>query len=881
MYSRRHIFLIIASPRNNFLLSFTLSQSVLLQTNLEEVTWHISETTFEFCARALEIGLINQKGEKKNNFNSRRYSQSESATLPKERQRSRSNSRPQMKREFSRSEGRLYETERILYVPGIVMAVSHSVYDIATAYSHHDVYLYPASEGGGGLGRCVEDDKYAYLRSRPMGTKCNFELRILDSPTRPLSLNARLDVLHGLFDALDQAKQQKANPDCSSPTDSLSGPPTSPYVRFTHPSLTPLCNRQTAVKQTGPTPITAPPSGLQNKVKGCGIQLYPPLEIREKSTLTVFSIMRQWDVQVSLGRIVLCSWPSKNALSGIVLTLAGMDLQLRLLREVPLDYKSKAPFFSQNSGSPISTSSLEGILSPAISLMTDVDVVNGTPLSRVFKMASEESDRTHRPSLSPIDELFEMKDSQKNSKDREKIKKKERCASVTFSDSTRGGLPDSEDGSEIPSSNRRNNNVRRNGGISPSKHQMDKNRAKARYPTKSSLREKQDEDDDYVEVEVEEDEQIETDFPMQVEHLFTEIHFAEIYVRDWTISRKSNSAKSTDSNFNFNLKFENADVTGNEVSNSPSPSPSPSQKGSDCSRLGNSEKESTTGEPKSVADLQQLFTPLCKLAHASRVVVSLTEDGEVAGKLDTFETVGLIPAAQQRSRSEMHMSQEMLAAAVSVDNDRLSSPRLHSFIGKDRRKSSTDTTDATRIKYLQTRFSASPLQRSISKISSVDVDNDENIGRFSSLSLLNPSSLSGNAVPLMTLTPTGSCSPLGGRSNSSMHTKLRRDNSEASNSTYGTYSRPRKGQNQNNVRTSIEASSFGNKIWGLRVVDMRLLMTIAIRDVFFGYVGCCFNSFQYDVVVSFITTRFHCSLLSTAAFFVFYFAIYSHSLVVL
>ena len=37
-------------------------QSVLLQTKLEEVTWHISETTFEFCACHVEVDMMKQKG---------------------------------------------------------------------------------------------------------------------------------------------------------------------------------------------------------------------------------------------------------------------------------------------------------------------------------------------------------------------------------------------------------------------------------------------------------------------------------------------------------------------------------------------------------------------------------------------------------------------------------------------------------------------------------------------------------------------------------------------------------------------------------------------------------------------------------------------------
>ena len=38
------------------------------------------------------------------------------------------------------------ETSRILYIPELICAICHSVYDPSTAYGHHDVYLYPAKE---------------------------------------------------------------------------------------------------------------------------------------------------------------------------------------------------------------------------------------------------------------------------------------------------------------------------------------------------------------------------------------------------------------------------------------------------------------------------------------------------------------------------------------------------------------------------------------------------------------------------------------------------------------------------------------------------------------------------------------------------------------
>ena len=816
---------------------------MLLQTKLEEVTWHISETTFEFCARAVEVGLITQKGGKKYNSNSRRRSSMTAASLFAPQ------CRPSLKRTFSRSEGRLFETARLLYVPGIVMAVSHSVFDAATAYSHHDVYLYPAGEGGGGLGRCVDDDKYAYLRSRKMSSKANFELRILDSSTEPLTVNARLDVLHGLLEAVNQAAQQKIDPEFDSPCVSRPG---SPHYRPDFPTLTPLTPSKTPINPgPGPTPLTAPPSGLMSKVRRSGLHDYPALEVKEKCPLTIFSIMRQWDVQIALGRIVVCSWPSRNALSGVVLTLAGLDLQLRLLREVPLDYRSSAPFFIPMSPSSLSPPS-ELSLSP----------VSSAPFAYNLSSTSEEADRQHRPSLSPINEDVEFM----GSPETVKAQKKDKLNFVTFSENTRGGLElrgDSDEELKYPTASRKNG--RKPLVLSPSKQQQrekDKDAVKVKPIRTSSLSNEseasscKDSTEDTTRSTTEDE-----DFPMQVEHLFTEIHFADIYARDWSVTSRTQSGMKTQSERRDSIN--STERSSFCTTNLPDSMPGSGKGG---------ERDGRGSEPANVTDLQRLFRPLCRLAHASRVVVSLTEDGEVAGKLDTFETVGLLPVSQQRSQQQTQgaqMSQEMRVAGANAHKEIGLSPRLHLYIGKERRKSSLDNTDATRIKYLQSRFSASPVQRRVCSRPSIDAERDlakggerEDGVKKCPLSLVDPASM----PPTLSLSPSigtrnqneagssvpsSSYSPLGGRGGCAiLLNKLHRESSTGSNNSTTPKSKSSKAHaSASGSRVPEGVSSFGNKIWGLRMVDMRLLMTIAIRDSIFGYVGRCFEYFEYDVLV--------------------------------
>jgi hypothetical protein len=49
------------------------------------------------------------------------------------------------------------------------------------------------------------------------------------------------------------------------------------------------------------------------------------------------------------------------------------------------------------------------------------------------------------------------------------------------------------------------------------------------------------------------------------------------------------------------------------------------------------------------------------------------------------------------------------------------------------------------------------------------------------------------------------------------------------------------GMNDGNSGGNAGSSSFGNKIWGLKVIDCRILFTIKIRDVLFSYVARCLD----------------------------------------
>ena len=226
----------------------------------------------------------------------------------------------------------------------------------------------------------------------------------------------------------------------------------------------------------------------------------------------------------------------------------------------------------------------------------------------------------------------------------------------------------------------------------------------------------------------------ETMQPLKIDHFYVETYLVELYVRDWSC---------------FPL-------TGG---------PSMGRRAG-RGRISSSRKTADTSPPSnSYADIARLFEPIHKLGHCSKMLISLTESGEVCRTDGAFVKTGVL---------------EWVVVADAGD-----SRQGPSFvIGKDRaalmQQSRPTATSALHRLVLHPRKSAHYFRRRT--LSS------------------NPSSSS-------------VCSAASGGGKNHRHRRT-------------------------NTRAAVdETSSFGNKIWGLRVTDLRLLFTIGIRDILFGYVA--------------------------------------------
>ena len=120
---------------------------------------------------------------------------------------------------------------------------------------------------------------------------------------------------------------------------------------------------------------------------------------------------------------------------------------------------------------------------------------------------------------------------------------------------------------------------------------------------------------------------------LKIDHLFADIDYCEIYVRDWNLYKKNNSDPIKE-DFSILLNL-NKQITSSFSS--------PAAKRAD-KRKKNSK---FVVEPFELKEIDSMLKPTHKFAHASKVVVTLTENGSVSSRNSTFSPTGIL-----RKRSE-------------------------------------------------------------------------------------------------------------------------------------------------------------------------------------------------------------------------------------
>lgn len=389
-------------------------------------------------------------------------------------------------------------------------------------------------------------------------------------------------------------------------------------------------------------------------------------------------------------------------------------------------------------------------------------------------------------------------------------------------------------------------------------------------------------------------------FPLQVDHLFMEIYFGEIYVREWTTQH---------------LGFQQILSSTRRTLNGRSLHGSLAQQGEaeDGAASPAAEME-TSYEPKTVDDILDLFRPIHRLAHASKVIISLTENGEVSSRSSLFSFSGILqkrdeaasPCKPSKSCDPRNLrktgsraggranlgsdfligkewrrkslEQKLGGACGQTGPDRRSlsllrrrtlerasnggggGGQLTETEGDAGRPRSTPRGPRDRKSLLFPQKNRSESAETVKEVlvkkrreSIIKADGAMLRGALSSKgrAAAGNKRLKWGAVTLgykatlrnfvenhSAFTPPSCALPEGYRGH-----QIRPSNN---NRLFQKGAYTDKFGYLNGLQPAADQSSFGNKIWGLKVIDCRILFTINIRDVLFSYVARCLDLFSAD-----------------------------------
>ena len=311
-------------------------------------------------------------------------------------------------------------------------------------------------------------------------------------------------------------------------------------------------------------------------------------------------------------------------------------------------------------------------------------------------------------------------------------------------------------------------------------------------------------------------------YPLVIDHLFVDIQHPTIYMRDWCMNK------------NLNGRYGN-----------PVPPSASSPKSRESSPMGGARRrrplnQSSAGaEPRTLSDIMSIVKPIDMFSDAGKVEVSLTESGSVSSRNHTFHQSGklikwfdhtLLPSkkplpatffgiegAFESSLPVFILKRIAFAASSNSDEDEISSRSdqdqlqgetakpVHFFaIGKHWEKVKAlleagiaSTRRTHRQQFADGKRASQRVKKSHATALKARLAMQKSVLQQSSRRLE-------HGVSLRTMTTDSTDSDL---------------------------------------FQEETANPYGNKMWGLRVVDSRKLFTIKIRDILFVYVARCIDLF--------------------------------------
>eukprot|EP01031_Cornospumella_fuschlensis_P028431 gene28431-34322_t len=343
-------------------------------------------------------------------------------------------------------------------------------------------------------------------------------------------------------------------------------------------------------------------------------------------------------------------------------------------------------------------------------------------------------------------------------------------------------------------------------------------------------------------------------YPMQIDHMVVDIYFAEIYARNLNLSQADVQGELVKYNVPTllanNMRESGSDFGRSSIGTSGMQRQSATARASIDATSG-ADEDGHVFEPSKLEHVYSLMNNIRKLSYASKVIISLTENGSVANKLNTFVSTGILSVIDDEEDLEAFYARISKAEEGSNAAKNANKKQAKGFlIGKEWRRFTLgdNPVDLRRLTLLR----RSNIGSSVSKSGSFGNrkhSNSFNVVGSVALSkrrmTMMPSVSSISAISKVDSSSKGyRASLLSFMQNHAVFTPpsfalpVSYSRSKPASAYFGgSTAQTKDGTGSSSTPAPDDVSSFGNKIWGLRVIDTKFLFTIDIRDSLFIFVS--------------------------------------------
>jgi hypothetical protein len=365
--------------------------------------------------------------------------------------------------------------------------------------------------------------------------------------------------------------------------------------------------------------------------------------------------------------------------------------------------------------------------------------------------------------------------------------------------------------------------------------------------------------------------------PLEVQHLFVDMYFIDLFVRDWSVpvsarssdmgvSGETPSNKSSKRRSNISTTLSEDAPPDHFLSNI---SPKILRSRSSKALMGDTKASSEVWSGDNVLEyVEPKMRAICKMAHASRVIMSLTRNGSVPNRATNFKSSGVLDRRDERlvrkDKPDDVAKQKLDRSQLGKDNLRKSSfaigRELREFLSGECIETAARETFSSlrRSQLLQKSQSLTHSRPRVSfapALSSTSISPLNTTKRSASASVIRLTNNISFDVNTSAKRAGRRQETESGIENLNNKWDPARDGFRASlfrfRTNHALFAPPSLQTTSNSTPTTANSErqrdrDSAKSVWGLRVVDVRILFSIPIRDCLFFYVSRCIDLFSSE-----------------------------------